>query len=738
MGTITIGAELGRGGEGTVFEVQGRPDRVAKVFHTVPETESRDKLSAMVRAGRSDLTAFCAWPDDILKDERGALRGILMPRVPGGFKPIHLLYSPRSRVDAFPDAGWRFLCHVATNLVRAFGAIHSAGHVVGDVNHANVLVGATGVVRIIDCDSFQVREGNRVFRCRVGVSTHTAPELQGVNLGGIDRTPTHDGFGLAVLVYQLLMMGRHPFAGRHEASGEMTVERAIREHRYVFGRDAPRLRTHPPPLCAPIEIFPRVVRDGFESAFGPNGGRQRPSAKHWLGALDVLTSNLTACAANRAHEYPSEAPSCPWCGLEARAGVVLFQWIRAVTAGNSFDPDLLLKRIQVVLGAPFAVVGDHEKAWNQALYQSRPGPPVLPPMTESARQPSPGLARIEARVRGGRDNARLISWTGAGVLGIGGIAAGLAANASPCLLLPAIPALAWIATLVEGHLVGRHIQPERAVLQEILLAESEAARQLATAQQHWEKPPAILDLERLSARLGRAHSDAEASIGYFKRITAELRERSLREAGQLRDRWRALPGERTARLRAMSEQADRLALSRHLSKFLLENAGLPGIGPSRLHTLRFHGITTAADIDAAALDGIVGIGPTLSSTLLAWRGRVAQGYIRDPRAVAPPMLQAQVDAAIRSEQDAAERALSTLADAARLQYAAINKRATEKLGPLTAEIVAGTELGVQLCAKAIESWSAQLPELLRAQDVALQAVVDAKVARELLARGTGS
>jgi DNA-binding helix-hairpin-helix protein with protein kinase domain len=600
------------------------------------------------------------------------------------------------------------------------------------VNHGNVLVGPTGVVRLIDCDSLQIRDRDRMFRCRVGVPTHTPPELQGVSLGSIDRTPNHDGFGLAVLIYQLLLMGRHPFAGRHEAAGEMTEERAIREHRYVFGPDAARLGTRPPPLCPPIAFLPGVIREAFDSAFGPSGKRQRPDARQWLAAIEGLTSSLTTCGTNRAHEYPAGASSCPWCELEGRAGIVLFQWIRAATAGNTFDPDLLLARLDELLGAPLSAVTELEKAWNQALYRAVPGPPALSAAVDPPPQPSAGLAAIQARVRGGLESARLLAWTVTGVVGVLCLVAGLTTGAAPVFVLPALILLVLLATFIEGQIVEGLVQPERASLQLALTLETEAAQRFAAAQQTWSKPPAIIEVERLSATLGKVYSDAEDSVRYFKRVAGELRERSAKEAHQLRDRWRGLPGERAARVRAMADQAERLAQSRFLSRFALENAGLPGIGPTRLQTLRFHGITTAADVDAAALDGIFGIGPTLTATLLSWKSWVARGYVRDPRAVVPAALQAQVDAAIRSEQDAVERALTTLVDSARLQRAEIDKRVAEKLSRVTAEVSAGTVRAAQLGAQAVEFWRTNLPNLSRAQMEAAQAAVDARVARELL------
>ena len=51
------------------------------------------------------------------------------------------------------------------------------------------------------------------YRCPVGKPEFTPPELQGRLFAHLDRAPEHDLFGLAVLIFQLLMEGTHPFAG---------------------------------------------------------------------------------------------------------------------------------------------------------------------------------------------------------------------------------------------------------------------------------------------------------------------------------------------------------------------------------------------------------------------------------------------------------------------------------------------------------------------------------------------
>src|SRR5260221_336565 len=74
------------------------------------------------------------------------------------------------------------------------------------------------LVRLVDCDSFQVIANGKAFLCEGYVDEYLSPELQGLSLSGLTRTENHDRFGLAVLIYQLLFVGRHPYQGNDSRS----------------------------------------------------------------------------------------------------------------------------------------------------------------------------------------------------------------------------------------------------------------------------------------------------------------------------------------------------------------------------------------------------------------------------------------------------------------------------------------------------------------------------------------
>ena len=225
---LSLGSELGSGGEGAVYELRDRSDVVVKLYHKSLEAGKASKIVSMAKFSNERLLKLTAWPTEPIRvrSGTGAVVGFTMPRITG-HKQAFSLYSPKLRLQEFANASWQFLIRSAANAARAFAVIHEGGHVIGDVNHGNLFVGDRATVRLIDCDSYQITiNGSRWF-CEVGTPTHQPPELQNIRTyKGFDRTPNHDNFGLAVIIFQMLFMARHPFSGRFLGTGEMPMERA--------------------------------------------------------------------------------------------------------------------------------------------------------------------------------------------------------------------------------------------------------------------------------------------------------------------------------------------------------------------------------------------------------------------------------------------------------------------------------------------------------------------------------
>jgi DNA-binding helix-hairpin-helix protein with protein kinase domain len=184
---------------------------------------------------------------------------------------------------------------------------------VGDINHSNALVNGNALVHFIDADSFQVRHQGTLHRCTVGVPEFTPPELQGLNLSTVERTAQHDRFGLAILIFKLLFMGRHPFAGRF-TRGDVSLPNAIEQGLFAYSITMANEAT-PPPNSLDLQDVGEHLATLFDRAFLTplSVEHGRPDGQAWVRALKLLQSEINRCRRHPHHYYPGGAGACIWC-----------------------------------------------------------------------------------------------------------------------------------------------------------------------------------------------------------------------------------------------------------------------------------------------------------------------------------------------------------------------------------------------------------------------------------------
>lgn len=353
---VSVAELIGKGGEGEVYAIKGRSGLAAKIYNTSLRARREDKVRAMVSEGLAVKTDLVAYPGEVVTDHRGNFLGFVM-RLVSGYRPLHELYSPKSRQRHFPKSDYRFIVHAALNVARAVGKVHQTGCVIGDLNHSGVLVAQDKTVALIDADSFQFSLNGKSYPCVVGVPDFTPPELHGKNLASVQRTIEHDNFGLAVAIFHLLFMGRHPYAGRYKGP-DISMGDAIAQNRFAFSltRQATTLTT-PPPGALTLDMFPDAISLAFENAFGLTPSA-RPSALDWIHALNALDGSLNHCSKVKTHYYPSAAGGCVWCKLTASSGFDMFPDLAAVEPNIPSDARGTEQAIREILAFRFPTVAD--------------------------------------------------------------------------------------------------------------------------------------------------------------------------------------------------------------------------------------------------------------------------------------------------------------------------------------------------------------------------------------------
>ncbi len=308
---------IGSGGEARIWSVKGRPDLLAKIYLKFdPGRET--KLQAMLAAPPASVKGHTAvaWPQALLYQGQRFV-GFVMPHLQH-YQPIFNIYHPVKRRQSFAGINTQFLHHTAHNLAIAVATVHARGHLIGDLNESNILVNRQALVALVDSDSFQITSSSGVvYRCPVGKAEYTPPELQAVNFQTVNRTLAHDHFGLAVLIFQLLMAGFHPYAGI--LTVPTPVERidlyCLKQGWFPYVSNRLVL---PPPNAPAFDLLHPSLQRAFRRCFvdGQRQPDQRPTAQEWQEALEKASQALTTCRRNPEHIYSNHRWRCPWCVRE--------------------------------------------------------------------------------------------------------------------------------------------------------------------------------------------------------------------------------------------------------------------------------------------------------------------------------------------------------------------------------------------------------------------------------------
>ncbi len=569
-GAVVLDKEIGKGGEGSVWSIEGDPLKVAKFYHKALAPEQARKLQAMCRLRSEDVLKIAAWPTAVLKVHRaGDPAGLLMRRI-NGYQPAHLLYSPKSRRISFPEAQFPFILHSATNVARAFAAIHNAGQVIGDVNHGNLLVSSNGMVALIDCDSFEITDHGSIYPCLVGVPTYTPPELQGHTFQGIRRTTQHDGFGLAVLIFHMLFLGRHPFAGIYRnGTADITIEQAIAEYRFAYLPDNSSTQMQPPPSAPRLSDFPTFVSDLFVRAFTRVGTMAgRPSANQWIESLDRASKNLKSCPANLSHQFFNHLSACPWCRVEGMVGIPMFGIRITVIRDQQFNITSIWAQVEAIRPMP-APTSVPTSQWFQNVCAA-----------------NINIANFVTR----RRKLRLLS---AAVLVTSVVLVGLV---KPDPMISIAILLVSLFGMTKLWRIG-NAGPEP-----FKIAYASALSDYSAAMMEWNK--------------------VKETPSAF--VTAK---QQLTVAKLTFDKLPALRVQRFAELNASRRQNQ---LQHFLESHRIEDAVLPNIGKGRKELLRVFNVEDASDVEPSRISNIKGIGPAMQGTLLSWRMWVEQQFQFDP------------------------------------------------------------------------------------------------------------
>lgn len=558
-----LGTRIGKGGEGEIFCIEKMPDLALKVYTTKDKLLKETKITAMINLGLSSKTSLVAFPVSIARTSEGNFLGFVMKLI-SGHKPLHDLYAPGSRKINFPQADYRFLVRAVTNIAKAVASVHKSGCVIGDINHSSMLISPKATVALIDADSFQISNGANKFLCKVGVPEYTPPELQGINLSSVDRTPNHDAFGLAIIIFQVLFMGRHPFVGSVRAGEIPPLHENIKNFKYVYTENQNVGMDQPPGTPAISDFSPKLA-SFFDKAFLKNNLSTRPTAESWVEVLEELEQSLIKCDENALHYIPRDSTECAWCDMEQQLSTILFLPYYPGSTGYIEGVD------------PGAVNFNIELIWRQIDAIGLPSK-IEPRLESFSPSPSPSASSAK-RSKLAEFNSPII----------GGFA---------ILALVLLPQLFFIW----GGIIWWAFSKSN----------SSSAANASPFIKNYQ------DIDR------RWHHEIE---NWHQRIGFKAFQDLKKELIEAKDAYKTASLEEQKQIQKYKNDRMERQLNSYLDAFDISRAKIKGIGAAKQATLASYGVTTASDISKHRLLSVPGFGEITSQPLLVWRDSLVKKFV---------------------------------------------------------------------------------------------------------------
>lgn len=313
---LTLGKHLKSGGAGSIYLLPAAPTEVAKLYHPGFERASSERKIAALIGTRPNLPDIVeggqryvqmAWPGTTLHERDGQFCGFLMPAIDiAATSELELvLQDKQARAHGLPT-GLGAKMTLAANLAAVIAELHAQHHYVVDLKPVNLrFYRETLYMALLDCDGLSVHTPAERFHATQFTPEYLAPEFQSGHVSS-DGEERQDRFALAVVIFQLLNFGLHPFAGRPQGDRVPTdLPGRIAGRFYAYGLAAHK-RIAPVPSSTHT-LLPVELRQMFDLALGSRDGRVRPSAAQWASVLKEFarrsSGKLVVCERNAEHQH---------------------------------------------------------------------------------------------------------------------------------------------------------------------------------------------------------------------------------------------------------------------------------------------------------------------------------------------------------------------------------------------------------------------------------------------------
>ena len=291
--TATIVKELGRGGQGIVYQVEvGGQNMALKWYLNNPGDWFYKNLEENVAKG-SPSDAFL-WPEYLTMKQQGTYGYIMQLRPKGYYEFGHYLLA-RVQFKSFEA-----MVNAAMKICEGFKSLHLSGLSYQDLNDGNFFIHPeTGDVLICDNDNVAPEGQNSGI---LGKARYMAPE---VVTGEKMPSKQTDRFSLSVILF-LLFYANHPFEGARVLACPCMTEKFEKK---FYGSDPIFIYDENKNENRPVRgvhnnvlrrwnAFPALLRDTFKQEFSEDKLKNpdhRMMERQWQNIIQQLRDMLVSC-----------------------------------------------------------------------------------------------------------------------------------------------------------------------------------------------------------------------------------------------------------------------------------------------------------------------------------------------------------------------------------------------------------------------------------------------------------
>ncbi|MDR6906423.1 serine/threonine protein kinase [Agromyces sp. 3263] len=326
-GSLMLGALLGEGGEGAVYEADR--STVVKIFDKDHLTRHRKEKIELLVSRNLRAKGLCI-PSAVVRNSHGEFVGYVMPKA-SGREFQRTIFNKRKFEREFPSWRKADLVDICISFLEMVQYLHSMNVIVGDINPKNLMVDERKNVFVIDADSWQL-EG---YPCPVGTPMFTSPAMLGKTYSNDLRTMEDELFAVATMLFMIVMTGQFPYI-RTGTDGDMV--QLIKEGNFAFQYENRNNKDQPDGDWKYMwSHIHKPVKDLFWHTFHREGRRykSRPTAGEWLEAFKAYKnylgnkrmsfdpmSNDVYPIRNKAFKQDTPVQNCPTCARQnAIAGI---------------------------------------------------------------------------------------------------------------------------------------------------------------------------------------------------------------------------------------------------------------------------------------------------------------------------------------------------------------------------------------------------------------------------------